>query len=206
MLWPLADAVAGPVQLVTYFRSIGYEIDLAEAEHVLTEVEPEATALTEAFKLASSSGSDVASVTAIALAAPDLVSALARQISLAVGDGAEQSDVHDEVFCSLLRYYLGTRLPAAVAVLEALGVIIEPNAPAVAGATPPVDSAKVVFNWARLADFIRDTDQWALDVYGWGEADADSAVIRPRLRYGSDRENRRSASDCNDPSQVAAPG
>jgi hypothetical protein len=50
MLWPLAGPVSDPAQLAAYSGAIGYEIDLAQAEHVLAEIEPEpqATVLTPA--------------------------------------------------------------------------------------------------------------------------------------------------------------
>ena len=174
ILSPLADAVSEPARLVTYSRSIGYEIDLAQAEHILAELEPETTALTESFELASANGIDASSASATGLAAQGLLSALARQISLAVGNDAKQGDIYEDVFYSLLRLYLGARVPFAVALLQALGVMSEPNTPVDPGAQPPIGGGKVTFDWARLADFIQNTNHWALDIYGWGGTDASS--------------------------------
>ena len=170
-LGPLDYALSDPMQLATFCWSIGYEITQAQASQILTQVESETSVLRTAFEQASEGDIDLDRASAVAIGVAGVLDALAGQVSLASGAGVTQDAVYDDIFCLLLRLYLGARLPFVVALLEAVGVITEPNAPVLGGNPVPVGYAKVIFDWSRLTEFLRDTDQWALDVYGWGRTD-----------------------------------
>src|SRR5687768_10322907 len=87
---PLSEVGAGPAPLAAYFRALGYELDEARAELVLTGIAPEVGALTAAFE---GGEDDIAGVAVLALAALDLVDAVAGQVAIAMGAGTEQRAV-----------------------------------------------------------------------------------------------------------------
>jgi len=167
-LMPFAEAFSEPVQLAAFCRSIGHPITVAEAEQVLAGIGSESGELSLAFEAVADSGVDIAKASAVALGLVNLLDAVGRLMSAAAG--TDESAIYAALFDRLLRLYLGARLPFLTAVLEGLGVIVEPNVPSDLNDPTPPQYAKVRFDWSRIVDFVDDTGDWAREVYGWGDA------------------------------------
>ncbi|WP_405523532.1 hypothetical protein OG426_09845 [Streptomyces canus] len=166
LLQPLDAALVDAPSLAAYLQFIGHPVDDTQAEQIRTAVGPATSAVFDAFDRAAADEFDADSATTVARAGNDLLDALARQVALA--EGGDPALVYDGLLYAALRDYLGRRTPFVVAALEALGVIVEPNAPPTAGAPRPLDSGKVEFHWRHLGEFLRDTSRWAAEMYGWG--------------------------------------
>ena len=180
-LQPLANAVSDDEELARLWRSIGHELQATEASKIVAAIAPEISALEDAFAQASQSGIDISAASMIARNMATVLTSLGEHTAAASGSGALPNEIYDDIFSWLLRVYLGARLPFVEALLEALGVLVEPNAPQTAGAAARPGRARVIFVWTRLTEFVQDTEQWAGDVYGWGRRNAGAPAFDPVL-------------------------
>ena len=167
---PLRRAVANGEQLSEFFQRFGYQLplgshnDVAALRTALTDLTDELTNLPDIAQMTQQEAAVVAT------RASEVFVQIARVGSAGgnVGNLGIGSEFLAEVFDVALYDYLSDRVPMLVQVLLALEALVLEDVLAASPEGRDVDYVRVRFDWARLGQFLRDTDTWADQVYGWG--------------------------------------
>ncbi|UZE97470.1 DUF6603 domain-containing protein [Alkalimarinus alittae] len=170
---PLTQLLDSEESCTLFFRQFGYDVasaDIASLFNTLTNITP---SLTDTF--GDIFDGDISQMDVV-IVARELFSAIQRlvdndDVRVIVTDS---TDFMLEVFDYLVARYLSSRIPVASGLLKALGVIetkeIESSRPGSSPASADVRQyafTQITLRWDRLGTFVKETGEWAYDVYGW---------------------------------------
>lgn len=179
--YPLTRSVQSADMLSEFLGELGYELTPADASNALNDLANLKTTVTALRNLidqvVAAAAGDPTNITEAEIA--QIVVAAKTVFDLVDGIGAlvmpfvahpPGPDFPLELLDRLIDRYFANRAP----VLREIATALDMRKTRVLAAGSPggrsIDFTEVRYDFARLGQFITDTDQWADEVYGWGRA------------------------------------